>query len=278
MTFRNIAVAAFFALAACDAGASGTGADVQAVARDVEKKTDFYSLEYSYPAKSAGIEALSALLDEDAAAREAELESMAKETWTMQREMLEDDLAKAVTGEEEQSAREGLASLERYEFPFRPHYLAVAWDVAADLPGWMSLGASVETYSGGAHGNQGFDSILWDKQADKMREVGELFVSDDALRGAIQPEFCDLLDAEREQRRGEPVIRSDDDSFDACIDPLENTVLLESSDGQMFDTVSVLVAPYMAGSYAEGSYVIEVPVSDALRAAVRAEFRELFGP
>jgi len=267
-------------LAACQPGQAephkpGQHGQAQASAREAERKTDLYQFKYAYPAQAGNIAALKDHLEKDLAKSESEVKAQALELWEFQKELAQNDLAEA-RGDEIAGAREGLANIEKYQFPFRPHYLAVAWGVAADLPRWLSMSARIETYSGGAHGNSHFDSLIWDRQASVVRQTTDLFMSGDALRAAIQPRFCDLIDAEREKRRGVPVKRSEDDTFSACIDPLESTVLLESSGGGTFEAISVLVAPYQAGSYAEGSFVIKLPVSAALIAAAKPEYRKSF--
>jgi hypothetical protein len=97
---------------------------------------------------------------------------------------------------------------------------------------------------------------------------------DDALRGP----FCDSLDRERAVRRGEPVNRASGDDFDACIAPSEQTLILGSTDRKHFNRIGILVSPYAAGPYAEGSYDITVPVTPAVLQAVKPEFRATFGP
>lgn len=255
MLSRVCVSAALLLSVACQAAPSAADAAFAAPppsARSVERETDTYDFSYSYPEQAVAIPALNAFFEKDLRDSEAEI-------------------ARQTAEEKAEAEKEG--------FPFRPHYLAVAWGVAADLPGWLSMSAGIETYSGGAHGNQGFDSLLWDRAENTQRAVADLFRSEDALRNAIRADFCDALDREREEKRGEPVVRDEDSlGFNACIDPLENTVVLESEGGQRFDGISVLVGPYMAGPYVEGSYIVELPVTDAVRAAVRPEYADAFGP
>ena len=279
MCTRIIAAVSLLLIVACQpegVGASGAGNAPNDAARKINEKTGLYTFEYSYPPEAAQIGELKAILEDDAAASEQEVKEQAREMFDMQREMFEDDLAQAQSEKERQSIREAIQELEKYEFPFRPHYLSKAWDVAADTPGWLSLGGAIETYSGGAHGNQGFESLLWDKANKQRRDATDLFQSKEALRDAIRADFCKALDDERTERRGEPPAKQSDDPFDACIDPLESTILLESSGGEAFDKLSVLVGPYMAGPYVEGSYVIELPVGETLRSAVKPEYRAFF--
>ncbi|MEZ5742879.1 MAG: DUF4163 domain-containing protein [Sphingomonadaceae bacterium] len=237
-------------------GCTSAGAPVQSAASqpapvsgtEVEEETDAYSFSYSYPGEANAIPALRAHMERDMEAANAEIVKQ---------------------------AAEAKADAEANDYPFRPHYLAIGWGVAGDTSGWLSMSASIETYSGGAHGNHGFDTLLWDKRANVRREVTNLFISEAALRDAIRERFCAGLDAERAERRGEPVRRSDEWPDD-CIDPFEAEVLLESEGGQVFETLTVLIAPYLAGSYAEGSYLVSVPVDARVLAAVKPEYRKAF--
>ena len=64
--------------------------------------------------------------------------------------------------------------------------------------------------------------------------------------------------------------------FDECIDPVKSTVILGSSNKQTFDRIGILVAPYEAGPYAEGDYEVTLPVTQAVLAAVKPEYRAAF--
>jgi len=240
----------------------GTAADAQpsasaasaapavAAAREVSVDNDLYTFEYSYPAGAGAAPGLRTLLDADLKARRKDLENQ---------------------------AREGRDAAREMEFPYNPYGVWIAWEVASELPDWISLSASVETYLGGAHPNHSFDTILWDRKAGKRRDAVDLFTTREALSKAIRPEFCRLLDEERKEKRDEAPEPGSDDPFDQCIDPLDSTVVLESSDGRKFDRILVLVAPYEAGPYVEGSYDATVPVTAEVMAAVKPEYRASFG-
>lgn len=58
----------------------------------------------------------------------------------------------------------------------------------------------------------------------------------------------------------------------------ETTLILGSSDGERIDRIGLLVGPYVAGPYAEGTYDLTLPVTPAIVAAVRPEWREAFAP
>ena len=231
------------------AAASAPVAAPSGTAREVKIANELITFEYAYPAVAATIPALKALLDADIADRKAGLE------------------AEARTGRKD--AKEG-------GFMFRPFGYWIDWKVVTDLPGWLSLSTEVDTFSGGAHPNHGFDAMLWDKAAGQRRKPADLFVSAKQLSGAIRDEFCRQIDKQRAEKRGEPVDRNSDELFNDCVDPLDSTIILGSSNRQTFDRIGVLVAPYEAGAYAEGSYEATLPVTPAVLALVRPEFRSSF--
>jgi len=262
----TLAMALGLCLAACGGGAgdapsSGAGAASSAIsnpaptaaptpgaARKVKIANDFFQFDYSYPAAASGIPALKAWLDADLDKQQSRL---AKE------------------------ARAAAKEAKTDNFPFRPWADGIEWKVVTDLPGWLSLSAAVYEDSGGAHPNHGYDALLWDKSAGQKRKAQDLFVSKAALSGAIRASFCALLDKERAKRREEPVVRSDSWGSN-CIDPAESTVILGSGDKQHFTRIGILIAPYEAGSYAEGDYEVTLPVDVKVMAAVRPEYRGAF--
>ena len=167
---------------------------------------------------------------------------------------------------------------ERRDYPPSAPYLRswTKWLVVADTPRFLSLSAKVSSYEGGAHGNYGYAALLWDKQASVRRSALDLFTSAAALKVAIRDPFCAKLDSERRKRRGGDMGPSVVREFDQCIDPTESTMLLGSSDRTRFDRIGVAMAPYEAGSYAEGAYEVTLPVTPAVLAAVRPEYRPYF--
>jgi Deacetylase PdaC/Protein of unknown function (DUF3298) len=173
-------------------------------------------------------------------------------------------------------AKQGQAEAKQNGFEFRPYHRGADWQVVADMPGWLSLSANLDSYEGGAHPSHWFDALLWDKQAGKRREAADLFMSKQALSKAIRADFCRLLNKQRSEKRGEPVKAGGDGMFNECIDPVDQVVILGSSDKVAFNRIGILVAPYEAGPYAEGDYEVTLPVTPAVLAAVRPEYRSSF--
>jgi hypothetical protein len=104
-----------------------------------------------------------------------------------------------------------------------------------------------------------------------------LTVSPTGWTGAIRQPFCTLLDREREKRREQPVRRTD--MFGNCPALKELTVTPEDSNGNgRFDHVRVTADPYVAGPYAEGEYVISLPVTFTMVSRLKSEYRPSFEP
>ena len=217
-------------------------------ASKVEESSDLYEFDYSYPAEAGRIPALKIWLDADRAKARAQL--------------VED-------------ATSGRAEAKQSGFEYHAYAQGRAWEKVAETPRFLSLSLLVSEYTGGAHPNYGFDSLLFDKQAGERIAPLALFTSPAALDAVIQRPFCAMLDKERGKRRGEPVV-SDGSMFNDCIKPSEQTVILGSSTGRTFDRIGVLIGPYAAGSYAEGDFDITLPVTAALLRAVRPEYRAAF--
>ena len=149
------------------------------------------------------------------------------------------------------------------------------WSVTADTPRFLALQSESYSFTGGAHGMTGYDTLLWDKERQRETSVKAVMTSTDSFRKALRERFCAELDKQRAEKRGEPVKRGDDD-FTKCIDPLEQVIALTSKDGKLIDTVTVIVGPYAAGPYAEGSYDVPVPVDAALYKAIKTEYQDGF--
>ena len=153
-----------------------------------------------------------------------------------------------------------------------------SWQTVTDLPRWLSLTFDEWTYSGGAHGNWGRASRIWDKKGNRFVNPVEMFASPAAFDRVVQTRYCDLLDKERSQKRdGATIDRSQkDDWMQACPKPSELTLILGSSNGKAFNRLAVYAAPYAVGPYVEGDYEINLPVTPQLLAAVKPAYRASF--
>jgi hypothetical protein len=148
-----------------------------------------------------------------------------------------------------------------------------SWDVVADLPRYLSLSASFYIYSGGAHGNGAYDALVWDREAEAALDPKTMFRSPEDLQEALGASWCKSLKVERAERLGPEYA---DDGFFQCPPIADLTVLAGSSDGKAFNRIGLLAAPYVAGSYAEGTYEVTLPVTPAVLAALKPEYKPAF--
>lgn len=147
------------------------------------------------------------------------------------------------------------------------------WAVVADLPRFLSLSASFYEYTGGAHGNGAHDALVWDREAEAALDPKAMFTTPAALQDALGAAWCKALKAQRQERLGDGY---SDDGFFQCPPIADLTVLVGSSDKRSFNRIGLLAAPYVAGSYAEGTYEVTLPVTPAVLAAVKPAYRAAF--
>jgi hypothetical protein len=216
-------------------------------ARSVSEETDDFLFEYAYPSAAGNIDALGDLLD-------------------ARMEKVRTDLATSSAQARRQARDDG--------FPYNKHSYQGAWEVVAELPGFLSLSHEFAVYSGGAHGNQGMISLVWDKTANRAMEAVDLFTTPAALGEALGDRYCDALDAERTKKGID--LPGDDSVFAQCPGMEELTVLVGSSNRRHFNRLSLYAGPYVAGSYAEGAYVVDLGVDKAVLAAVKPEYQDAF--
>jgi hypothetical protein len=228
---------------------SATATATPAGANEVKETNDLYSFSYSWPAAAGNIPPLAQRL-------EGELEASKKEL-----------IANADKGKDES---------ESNGFPYNPHYFSEKWKVVANLPHWLSLTGDFSTYTGGAHGNYGRETIVWDKKVGRGFPAIEMFASPRALGDALGDKLCAALDRERAKRRkGEPKGEGVSE-FDKCVGVDEATVLVGSSNGKTFNRIGVWFGPYVAGPYAEGAYELNFGVDKAILEAVKPGYKTAF--
>lgn len=180
--------------------------------------------------------------------------------------------------EYEKSAREDREEREKSGFPWNGAYeYSVGVEVAGDTPRLLSLARSHYEFSGGAHPNHGTDAILWDREGWREIKVAELFSEGEkAFADLFTKSFCDALDAQRRENRGNEPLGDADDPFEKCPAFDELAIIPTGEKGKPMTTLLFHADPYVAGPYAEGDYDIELPVSAAMIAALKPEYRASF--
>lgn len=187
---------------------------------------------------------------------------------------LADDMARARESALS-DAREDVASRIGSGAPHLRHEFAKSWAVAGAATGLVSLTARVDTFTGGAHPNHLFESLLWDDRASAPVDAGEVLGA--AAIERLTPRYCAALDRERRER-GIPV-PGDDDIFPRC-PPLSDIVVAPADrdgDGR-FERVDFLLAPYDAAPYVAGAFVLTVTLDAGDLALVPGRWRDAFEP
>lgn len=232
---------------ATSAGSAATASDGKA--GELTEETEQYQFAYKWPAAASHHAKLVAVLQDDADDMKAELAKEAGADW------------------------EGAKG---QDWTPRQHSAALEWKIVAETPRFLSLSGHLATYSGGAHGMYGMESLVWDKEANDGMDAKVLFQSPAKLAAALGSGLCGKLNEAREKRRGIKVDPNSGDTFDNCPAIDEATVLVGSSTGKALDRLTVYFGPYVAGPYAEGDYELDFPVTAAVLAAVKPEYANGF--
>lgn len=174
-------------------------------------------------------------------------------------------------------AGEAEADAKQFDYDYRRHSSEWTWEASADTPRLLALVGKSYVYTGGAHGNSTFDAMVWDRQGTRQEplETLALFRDVPALEMALREPYCSALAQARIERIGEVGLGGS--IPENCPEAGELTFALGTSNGRVIDRLVLLSAPYVVGSYAEGSYEIEVPLDAQMLALVRPAYQSEFG-
>lgn len=235
-------------------GAPPDGAEDMAAknapASDVRETNDLIEFAYRYPREAAAIPKLAAWLANDRAVKR-------------------DALVAAARRDKDAADKEG--------FPYRAHSHLQTWQRVSDTPRFLSLSSEIETYMGGAHGMTSFDTLIWDRNHAAHVKPLDLFTNSAAFDAAIRDEFCAAIDR---AKAAKGVARSAelDGPFAKCPPASAQTIWLGSSGGRYLDRMTIAIAPYEVGPFAEGSYKVNVPMTGALVRVVKPDYARDFLP
>ena len=219
-----------------------------AAASNVSESDELVEFAYAYPVEAARIPELAKALDGD---REAKREALIA------------------------AARRDKDAAEKDGYPYRKHSHRQTWQRVTSTPRFLSLSAEIETYSGGAHGMQTFDTLIWDRNRRKQMKPLDLFQSSAAFDAVVRDAFCAGI---KRAKAAKGIEEAPDSVFAKCPPASAQTVWLGSSDGRYLDRLTVAIAPYEIGAYAEGSYKVNLPMTGALVKVVKDEFARDFLP
>ncbi len=222
----------------------------EAPASNVRESNDLIEFSYAYPLEAARIPGLAAWLDND---RDKQREALIE------------------------AAKRDKASAAEGDFPYHPHSHLETWKRITDTPRFLSLSAEIDTYMGGAHGMHSFDTLIWDRNAGKRLKPLDLFESGEAFDRAVNDDLCAGVERAK-AAKGIVWSRDPDSPFGKCPSASAQTIWIGSSGGKYLDRMTIAIAPYEIGPYAEGSYTINLPVTAAVVGAVKDGYKRDFLP
>ena len=225
---------------------------VRAAAGRIEETSDLLEFTYAWPAEASAVPLIVGRFREEA--RTAQAEAI-------------------------ETAREDKAARAPDAPTFNGHHYSKDWETTGQTPRLLSLAALFSTFTGGAHPNSGFDTLIWDRAADREVAFADLFADAAAAFRLLEPAYCAELDKQRAEKRQEtlPLKKEPDDWMTACPKLAQAPVALIDADRDgRFEAIRVLLGPYEAGPYAEGAYEIDIILGDEVRAAAKEQYRGSF--
>lgn len=125
----------------------------------------------------------------------------------------------------------------------------------------FSLIRTNSEYTGGAHPNSSFASILWDKALKREVAAGDLFKAGDL--SALDTALCAAINAEKRKRdpQAQTVSLTGNDTWKCPRAATVPFVLATGTQPGKAGGLIFLIGPYMVGPYAEGPYEVTVPQS-----------------
>lgn len=170
-------------------------------------------------------------------------------------------------------AAEDRRSRGKQDFPFNPYSFSRQLRFGGQTARLISFADERNVFTGGAHGNPSTVPLLWDKQAGKVFKFADLFARSPG--SILKTPFCQQLVEQRKKKLGGD--GTPGTYWAQCADPLTLSVIPETKGGaRRFNTINITASPYEAGTYVEGYYIVLLPVTPALVAALKPEYRSSF--
>lgn len=164
------------------------------------------------------------------------------------------------------------AKAKASEVPFRGHQYNRRWITAGQSSRLLSLEGQTEVFTGGAHPDHGADALLWDRRTRTEVKVERLFAATTDLARLVHVPSCEIFAGERAKRRA-----SAGDGRSACPKLSQLAVIpADSNANRRFDRFRLIAPNGVDGAYVEGRYEIAVPVTAAMRAAMKPAYRSSF--
>ena len=166
------------------------------------------------------------------------------------------------------------AQADRTEFggadEMPPYAKSIEWTLGGETGKLFSLKGQIYDYSGGAHPNGQYTSALWDKALKRPVTAQTLFSKGANLTPLDQALCAAINTAKKERNPDARPVSLGDTTGEACPRAADTPfVLAAGTTAGKAGGLVFLIAPYLVGPYAEGSYEVTVPQS---------AFRSLLAP
>lgn len=175
-------------------------------------------------------------------------------------------------------AEEGRKAAAEGGYPFNAYMYQQGWEAVADTPSVLAMQGDGYSFTGGAHGLPFTVALIWDKTTRRRLATGDV-IDLARLARAAREAFCKELDRQREEKRGAPVNPDEESAipeFNRCVDMAQQEIVPLSRGGRALDGIRIVIGPYEAGPYVEGSYEIDLPMTQAMMDAVKPAYRGWF--
>jgi hypothetical protein len=149
---------------------------------------------------------------------------------------------------------------------FHPYSIDTVWRVTFESEAVLSLSADTNADTGGAHPNEGFQTLVWDKQANRAVPVEALFAPDQvkAALGAIADAATKAWSKTYVQRSGQqpgPEADVARDGIAADPDKLKNYALTYAKGQTTANGIVLLYGAGQAWPHVLGDFRLAVPAS-----------------
>lgn len=171
----------------------------------------------------------------------------------------------AELAKEKGAAARDATEAKKSGFPFRRYETIADWTLAADTPRLLALSGLNYSFTGGAHGNTGYAAKIWDKQANQAIPFSALFTDWAKALTLLEPAYCRALAEEQKTRGGNPQ--------NNCPKLADQPIVPWADLATTARQFRVLIGPYAAGSYAEGSYLITLPWPEGIAQLVKPAYK-----
>ena len=156
-----------------------------------------------------------------------------------------------------------------------PYEKVVEYEDAVDTGKLFGLLGNAYEFTGGAHGNPSYMSVLWDKALKRRIDINAV-LKPGADRAALDRMLCAALNVEKRKRSPGAVLLTLNGADWKCPRLSETVVgLARSTTPGKAGGLTVLIGPYVAGPYSDGGYQIDLPQA-AIRTLLNPAYADEF--